>query len=222
MARISLVFKCSVSPLLGALFAVEVSGILGYLVIFSLYFFISGKENSKYYEIFLISLLLSFAILFLVSFSNTYLYNTRIDVQQLIDLFIFSSSFLATLGIARVASYIQNLKHCNLLSLIFVCFVTVYGLNSYLVMMNNKANEYRSYSPISSSELEAINFLDNYFKLNKDAVLVSSNKVPLAASPPSYLKEGSLLFSSNTPRIYQPLTFSRKKKSCCLHKQRRS
>jgi len=196
------------------LFFFEFSGILGYLTILSTFFFLLGKERSTSYEVSLSTLLLSFLVLFVVGFLNLYVYNTQLNLQQVVDLFNISLASLATFGFSRVASAFKTSKFSKYLSLAFVCFVSIYGLNSYIVAMNVKANEVRSYQPPSQQELEAVNFLDNYFNANKNSLLIASKntEVSLASAPPEYLKEGSLLFYSSKPELVNLLLSQGNKK----------
>ncbi|MEM0219872.1 MAG: hypothetical protein QW314_03120 [Thermoproteota archaeon] len=204
----------TITPTYGFLFFSEFSGILLYLATLSIFFFLLGKERSIFYETSLVNMLISFLVLFVLSSLNLYVYNTQLNLQQVIDLFNIDLAILATFGFSRVASVFKSSKFSKYLSLIFVCFVSLYGLNSYVAAMNFKANEVRSYSQLSQQELEAINFLDDYFSSNKNSLLIASRnaEASLASSPPEYLKEGLLLFYSSKPELVNLLLSQGNKK----------
>ncbi|RSN74942.1 hypothetical protein [Candidatus Methanodesulfokora washburnensis] len=186
-----------ITPMFSLLFITELPGMLGYLALFSLFFFLSGEERGEGYRIFLSLFLLSFLSLYVLSYLNLCVYNTQLSLQHAVDVLCISLAFLASSGLVKAISILKSFKFSKYLLILLICFVFMYGLSSYAVVMNSGADA--SKQRITKQEMEAINFLDSYFSSNKNAVLITSEGAweALASAPPDYLREGFLLFRSS-------------------------
>lgn len=203
-----------VSSLLAGLFIDESSGVVGFLAVSCLFFLGSDREYDELLKAPFAIFLLSCVMLFAISYCDLQIMQTGLGIEQLVDLMDISISLIAVVGLMEVGSFLGTFRSDKLLGLLLVSLVSIYGLNGYLATINVRVEELTHSNLPSKDAFEAISFLDEYYRSEKDTLVVHSTNatLPLALSPSNHLRESWLLFNSSSPEMTDLLLSGRKGK----------
>lgn len=201
-----------VSSLLAGLFISQSSGVIGFLAISCLFFLGSDREHDELLKAPFLMFLLSSIMLFVISYWDLQIMQTGLGIEQLVDLMGICISLIAVVGLVKVSSFVGSFGSGKVLGLVLVSLVSVYGLNGYLVTINARAEGLTRANFPTEDGLDAISFLDDYYRSKENTLVVHSTSatLPLALSPPNQLSESGLLFNSVSAEMTDLLLSGRK------------